>query len=123
MIDRKIVYNKNILIAVDESKNSHRAVSYVSQLLAGIKGLKETRLFAFRFPVGCLCTAASGTDAHTSRNLTTVPYTHAQCHAGTAGWAGRIVRDAAPLTNAICLRSQSGRYAEQYRLKIWRLVG
>ena len=50
MIDRKIVYNKNILIAVDESKNSHRAVSYVSQLLAGIKGLKVLLLHVINQP-------------------------------------------------------------------------
>ncbi len=40
MIDRKIIYNKNILIAVDESENARRAVSYVSQLLTGVKGFK-----------------------------------------------------------------------------------
>jgi len=33
-------FNKNILIAVDESENARRAVSYVSQLLAGVKGFK-----------------------------------------------------------------------------------
>ena len=33
-------YNKNILIAVDDSENARRAVSYVSQLLAGVKGFK-----------------------------------------------------------------------------------
>jgi len=34
------VFNKNILIAVDDSENARRAVSYVSQLLEGIKGFK-----------------------------------------------------------------------------------
>ncbi len=34
------VFNKNILIAVDDSENARRAVSYVSQLLAGVKGFK-----------------------------------------------------------------------------------
>jgi nucleotide-binding universal stress UspA family protein len=33
-------FNKNILIAVDDSENARRAVSYVSQLLAGVKGFK-----------------------------------------------------------------------------------
>ena len=33
-------FNKNILIAVDDSENACRAVSYVSQLLAGVKGFK-----------------------------------------------------------------------------------
>ncbi len=31
MIDRNKIYNKNILIAVDESENVRRAVSYVSR--------------------------------------------------------------------------------------------
>ena len=34
------IFNKNILIAVDDSENAQRAVSYVSQLLAGVKGFK-----------------------------------------------------------------------------------
>jgi nucleotide-binding universal stress UspA family protein len=33
-------FNKNILIAVDDSENARRAVFYVSQLLAGVKGFK-----------------------------------------------------------------------------------
>jgi nucleotide-binding universal stress UspA family protein len=33
-------FNKNILIAVDDSENARREVSYVSQLLAGVKGFK-----------------------------------------------------------------------------------
>jgi nucleotide-binding universal stress UspA family protein len=33
-------FNRNILIAVDESENSRRAVSYVAQLLEGIEGFK-----------------------------------------------------------------------------------
>jgi nucleotide-binding universal stress UspA family protein len=33
-------FNKNILIAVDDSENARRAVSYVSQLLSGVKGFK-----------------------------------------------------------------------------------
>jgi len=36
--------NKNILIAVDESENSRRAVSYVGQLLGGIKDFNVTVL-------------------------------------------------------------------------------
>ena len=40
MINRNKIYNKNILIAVDESENARRAVSYVSQLLKGVKGYK-----------------------------------------------------------------------------------
>lgn len=38
------VFNKNILIAVDESDNAHRAVSYVGQLLGGLPGFKVTIL-------------------------------------------------------------------------------
>jgi nucleotide-binding universal stress UspA family protein len=36
--------NKNILIAVDESENARRAVSYVGQLLGKVKGFKVTIL-------------------------------------------------------------------------------
>jgi nucleotide-binding universal stress UspA family protein len=34
------VFNKNILIAVDDSDNSQRAVSYVARLLGGMEGYK-----------------------------------------------------------------------------------
>ena len=37
-------FNKNILIAVDDSDNSRRAVSYVAQLLGGTDGFKVTIL-------------------------------------------------------------------------------
>ena len=40
MSDVKKKYNKNILIAVDESENARRAVSYVGQLLSGVKVFK-----------------------------------------------------------------------------------
>jgi nucleotide-binding universal stress UspA family protein len=33
-------FNKNILIAVDDSENARRAVSYVGRLLADVKGFK-----------------------------------------------------------------------------------
>lgn len=38
------VFNRNILIAVDESPNARRAVSYVGQLLGGLAGFKVTLL-------------------------------------------------------------------------------
>ncbi len=38
------VFNRNILIAVDESSNARRAVSYVGQLLGGLAGFKVTIL-------------------------------------------------------------------------------
>jgi len=44
MASEKDVFNKNILIAVDDSDNSRRAVSYVAQLLAGTRGFKVTIL-------------------------------------------------------------------------------
>lgn len=44
MTDGKKVFNKNILIAVDDSDNARRAVSYVGQLLGGIGGFKVTIL-------------------------------------------------------------------------------
>ena len=40
MIKNEAVFNKKIMIAVDESENARRAVSYVSQLLEGIKGFE-----------------------------------------------------------------------------------
>ncbi|MGA6924990.1 MAG: universal stress protein [Desulfosarcina sp.] len=43
-------FNKNIMIAVDESENARRAVSYVAQLLAGIKGFKILILHVIRQP-------------------------------------------------------------------------
>jgi len=36
MINREKIFNKNILVAVDESENACRAVSYVGQLMAGV---------------------------------------------------------------------------------------
>jgi nucleotide-binding universal stress UspA family protein len=38
------IFNKKILIAVDESENARRAVSYVGQLLGGTKGFKVSIL-------------------------------------------------------------------------------
>lgn len=37
-------FNKNILVAVDDSDNSRRAVSYVAQLLGGVTGFNVTVL-------------------------------------------------------------------------------
>jgi nucleotide-binding universal stress UspA family protein len=50
MIDTEKDFNKNILIAVDESENAHRAVSYVGHLLAGISGFKVLILHVIRQP-------------------------------------------------------------------------
>jgi nucleotide-binding universal stress UspA family protein len=41
--EKKLSY-KNILIAVDESENARRAVSYVAELLGGIEGFEVTIL-------------------------------------------------------------------------------
>ncbi|MFO7684967.1 MAG: universal stress protein [Desulfobacterales bacterium] len=43
-------FNRNILIAVDESENAHRAVDYVAQLLGGIKGFTVTLLHVIPDP-------------------------------------------------------------------------
>lgn len=40
MVKEETVFNKNILIAVDDSDNSRRAVSYVAQMLGGVGGFK-----------------------------------------------------------------------------------
>jgi nucleotide-binding universal stress UspA family protein len=42
--------NRNILIAVDESDNSGRAVQYVADILGGVKGFKVTVLHVIREP-------------------------------------------------------------------------
>jgi len=44
MTEEEKIFNKNILIAVDESDNARRAVSYVGQLLGGLPGFKVTIL-------------------------------------------------------------------------------
>jgi len=44
LIEKEKIFNKNILIAVDESENAGRAVSYVGQLLGGLQGFKITLL-------------------------------------------------------------------------------
>ncbi|MBW1789579.1 MAG: universal stress protein [Deltaproteobacteria bacterium] len=44
------VFNKNILIAVDESENACRAVSYVAQILGDAKGFKVTILHVVAEP-------------------------------------------------------------------------
>jgi len=43
-------FNRNILIAVDESENAHRAVDYVAQLLGGIEGFNVTLLHVIPDP-------------------------------------------------------------------------
>ena len=50
MINIEEIFNKNILIAVDESENARRAVSYVGRLLAGIGGFKILILHVIRQP-------------------------------------------------------------------------
>ena len=50
MINSEKNFNKSILIAVDESENARRAVSYVGQFLAGIKGFKVLILHVIRQP-------------------------------------------------------------------------
>lgn len=44
------LFNKNILIAIDESENSRRAVSYVGQLLGGLPGFRVTILHVIPEP-------------------------------------------------------------------------
>jgi nucleotide-binding universal stress UspA family protein len=43
-------FNRNILIAVDESENAKRAVDYVAQLLGGIEGFNVTLLHVIPEP-------------------------------------------------------------------------
>jgi nucleotide-binding universal stress UspA family protein len=50
MINSEKNFNKNILVAVDESENARRAVSYVGQFLAVVKGFKVLILHVIRHP-------------------------------------------------------------------------
>ena len=50
MTEEENVFNRNILIAVDESDNARRAVSYVGQLLGGLPGFKVTILHVIPEP-------------------------------------------------------------------------
>jgi nucleotide-binding universal stress UspA family protein len=50
MVKIKEVYNKHILIAVDESENARRAVCYVGHLLAGIPDFKVLILHVISQP-------------------------------------------------------------------------
>jgi len=50
MTDPEKTFNKNILVAVDESDNARRAVSYVGQILGGLPGFKVTVLHVIPEP-------------------------------------------------------------------------
>ncbi len=50
MTKKTKIFNKNILIAVDESENARRAVSYVGQFLGGLEGFKVTILHVVPAP-------------------------------------------------------------------------
>ncbi|MEA1899685.1 MAG: universal stress protein [Thermodesulfobacteriota bacterium] len=49
-MNKELVFNKNILIAVDESENARRAVLYVAQLLKGAEGFRVTILHVINEP-------------------------------------------------------------------------
>jgi nucleotide-binding universal stress UspA family protein len=48
--DKQPQFNRNILIAVDESDNARRAVSYVADLLGGVAGFRVTLLHVVPAP-------------------------------------------------------------------------
>ena len=50
MLDNDKMFNKNILIAVDESDNARRAVAYVGKLLEGVKNFNVLILHVIRQP-------------------------------------------------------------------------
>jgi len=50
MFGNEEMFNKNILIAVDESDNARRAVAYVGKLLEGVKGFNVLILHVIRQP-------------------------------------------------------------------------
>jgi nucleotide-binding universal stress UspA family protein len=47
---KEMEFNKNILVAVDESENAQRAVSYVAQMLGGLPGFRVTLLHVIPDP-------------------------------------------------------------------------
>ncbi|MDL1980199.1 MAG: universal stress protein [Deltaproteobacteria bacterium] len=49
-MNKELVFNKNILIAVDESENARRAVLYVARLLEGAEGFSVTILHVINEP-------------------------------------------------------------------------
>ena len=49
-MNKEHTFNKNILIAVDESENARRAVLYVAQLLEGAEGFRVTILHVINEP-------------------------------------------------------------------------
>jgi nucleotide-binding universal stress UspA family protein len=50
MTDEQKFSYKNILIAVDESENARRAVSYVAEILGGVEGFEVTILHVIPLP-------------------------------------------------------------------------
>lgn len=50
MSESKSKFNRNVLIAVDDSENSERAVCYVGQMLAGIQDFKIMLLHVIPVP-------------------------------------------------------------------------
>jgi hypothetical protein len=50
MFNNEEMFNKNILIAVDESDNARRAVAYVGKLLEGSKDFNVLILHVIRQP-------------------------------------------------------------------------
>lgn len=50
MTENNYPINKNILIAVDDSENSRRAVEYVAQMLGGVPGFHATLLHVIPEP-------------------------------------------------------------------------
>ena len=50
MTGEKKFASKNILIAVDESENARRAVSYVAEILGGVEGFEVTILHVIPLP-------------------------------------------------------------------------
>ena len=49
-MNKELVFNKNILVAVDESENARRAVLYVARLLEGAEGFSVTILHVINEP-------------------------------------------------------------------------
>jgi nucleotide-binding universal stress UspA family protein len=45
-----IRFNRNVLLAVDDSENAHRAVAYAAFMLGGLKGIRMTLLHVIAEP-------------------------------------------------------------------------
>jgi len=66
--DQNQIFNKNILIAVDESSNARRAVLYVARLLGGLPGFRIYLLHVLSPPEEDFFPSAAAKDAYVQKH-------------------------------------------------------